>query len=201
MLTHLQCWRGSARSCALCSPGCLFHAGGTLRHGCRRRGFRGRLPCPAVLAHDRLPPRFDPNRHRRPDRAGRDGRLRRRGDRDPAAFTAENLARFRVVVFLMTTGDPLDDRPRPSSKPGSRRAATGSACTSAADTEYDWPFYGQLVGAYFKQHPAIQQATVNVEVADSSRDRRPAVTVGAHRRVVRLSDEPACHHDRADDDD
>jgi type 1 glutamine amidotransferase len=37
---------------------------------------------------------------------------------------------------------------------------------SAADTEYNWPFYGELVGAYFKQHPAIQPATVNVEVAD-----------------------------------
>ena len=31
---------------------------------------------------------------------------------------------------------------------------------SAADTEYDWAFYGNLVGAYFKQHPAQQQATV-----------------------------------------
>ena len=29
---------------------------------------------------------------------------------------------------------------------------------AAADTEYDWPWYGQLVGAYFKSHPAIQQA-------------------------------------------
>ena len=24
---------------------------------------------------------------------------------------------------------------------------------SAADTEYDWPWYGKLVGAYFKNHP------------------------------------------------
>ena len=37
---------------------------------------------------------------------------------------------------------------------------------SASDTEYNWPFYGQLVGAYFKQHPAIQPATVKIEVAD-----------------------------------
>ena len=33
---------------------------------------------------------------------------------------------------------------------------------SAADTEYDWPFYGNLVGAYFKGHPAIQEATIKV---------------------------------------
>ncbi len=34
---------------------------------------------------------------------------------------------------------------------------------AAADTEYDWPFYGGLAGAYFDSHPAIQPATVRVE--------------------------------------
>ena len=34
---------------------------------------------------------------------------------------------------------------------------------AAADTEYDWSFYGNLVGAYFASHPAIQQANVKVE--------------------------------------
>ena len=33
---------------------------------------------------------------------------------------------------------------------------------SATDTEYDWPWYGELVGAYFKSHPAPQEAVVNV---------------------------------------
>ncbi|MBA2325638.1 MAG: ThuA domain-containing protein, partial [Actinobacteria bacterium] len=33
---------------------------------------------------------------------------------------------------------------------------------SAADTEYDWPWYGNLMGAYFQSHPNIQQATVKV---------------------------------------
>jgi hypothetical protein len=33
---------------------------------------------------------------------------------------------------------------------------------SASDTEYDWSWYGGLVGAYFRDHPAIQQAVVNV---------------------------------------
>jgi hypothetical protein len=34
---------------------------------------------------------------------------------------------------------------------------------SATDTEYDWPFYGALVGAYFDGHPDIQNATIQVE--------------------------------------
>ena len=45
-------------------------------------------------------------------------------------------------------------------------AAVSSGVHSAAATEYDWPFYGDLVGAYFKAHPAIQPASVTIEVAD-----------------------------------
>jgi type 1 glutamine amidotransferase len=37
---------------------------------------------------------------------------------------------------------------------------------------YDWPDYGRLVGAYFKEHPWTQQATVSVE------DRAHAITSG-----------------------
>jgi type 1 glutamine amidotransferase len=33
---------------------------------------------------------------------------------------------------------------------------------SAADTEYGWPFYGELLGARFASHPAVQSATVHV---------------------------------------
>jgi type 1 glutamine amidotransferase len=33
---------------------------------------------------------------------------------------------------------------------------------SATDTEYDWPWYGGLVGAYFQGHPAIQPAALVV---------------------------------------
>src|SRR5690606_40581676 len=42
---------------------------------------------------------------------------------------------------------------------------SSDVCSSdlAADTEYDWPYYGQLMGAWFASHPAIQQATVRNE--------------------------------------
>jgi glucose/arabinose dehydrogenase len=33
---------------------------------------------------------------------------------------------------------------------------------AASDTEYRWPWYGKLVGAYFKSHPHIQQAVLHV---------------------------------------
>ena len=34
---------------------------------------------------------------------------------------------------------------------------------SAADTEYGWPWYGDLASAYFHSHPAIQDAATRVE--------------------------------------
>ncbi|MBX6768680.1 MAG: ThuA domain-containing protein, partial [Actinomadura rubrobrunea] len=33
---------------------------------------------------------------------------------------------------------------------------------AAADAEYDWPFYGELVGARFAGHPQVQPATLLV---------------------------------------
>jgi type 1 glutamine amidotransferase len=86
---------------------------------------------------------------------------------DPAAFTTDNLARFRVVVFLLTTGDPVDDAGQTAFESWMAAGGNWVGVHSAADTEYNWPFYGELLGgAYFKQHPAVQPATVNVEVAD-----------------------------------
>ena len=85
---------------------------------------------------------------------------------DPAMFTAANLARFRVVVFLMTTGDALDAPGQAAFETWIAAGGNYVGIHSASDTEYDWPFYGQLVGAYFKAHPGIQPATVHLEVTD-----------------------------------
>jgi len=85
---------------------------------------------------------------------------------DAAMFTAGNLARFRVVVFLMTTGDALDAPGQAAFETWIAGGGNYVGVHSASDTEYDWPFYGQLVGAYFKAHPGIQPATVRMEVTD-----------------------------------
>lgn len=82
---------------------------------------------------------------------------------DPGIFTDSGLAPFRVVVFLLTTGTVLDPEQRAAFE---RYIGSGNGFVgvhSAADTEYSWDWYGQLLGARFKTHPAVQQATVNVE--------------------------------------
>ncbi|MEU7851858.1 ThuA domain-containing protein [Micromonospora parva] len=82
---------------------------------------------------------------------------------DAAAFTTSNLNQYEAVVFLNTTGDVLNASQQTAfeSYIGSGRGYVG--VHAAADTEYDWPFYGNLVGAWFASHPAIQQANMKVE--------------------------------------
>jgi type 1 glutamine amidotransferase len=82
---------------------------------------------------------------------------------DSAQFTTANLAQYETVVFLNTTGDVLNTSQQSAFESYIRGGGGYVGIHSAADTEYDWPFYGELVGAYFASHPAIQQATVRVE--------------------------------------
>ncbi|MFM9607273.1 ThuA domain-containing protein [Streptomyces niveiscabiei] len=82
---------------------------------------------------------------------------------DAAQFTAANLARYETVVFLNTTGDVLNGTQQSAFESYIRGGGGYVGVHAAADTEYDWPFYGELVGAYFASHPAVQQATVRVE--------------------------------------
>jgi len=83
---------------------------------------------------------------------------------DSSVFTDANLAQYNVVIFLSTTGDPLGTQEEKDAFQRYISHGGGFAGVHAAsDSSYDWAWYGGLVGAYFKQHPAIQQATVKVE--------------------------------------
>jgi type 1 glutamine amidotransferase len=82
---------------------------------------------------------------------------------DSSAFTDANLSQYQAVIFLLTTGTVLD----PDQKAAFERfieAGNGYVGVhSAADTEYDWAWYGQLMGAYFDSHPDdLQPAQVDV---------------------------------------
>lgn len=82
---------------------------------------------------------------------------------DSNAFTDDSLARYKAVVFLSTTGDILNAAQQAAFERFIRRGGGFVGVHSAADTEYDWPFYGALIGAYFSGHPDIQNATIQIE--------------------------------------
>jgi cytochrome c len=82
---------------------------------------------------------------------------------DAGAFTDENLANYDVVTFLSTTGDVLDDDQQGAFERYIQGGGGYAGIHAASDTEYDWPWYGELVGAYFDSHPQNQDATIKVE--------------------------------------
>ncbi|MFD9245922.1 ThuA domain-containing protein, partial [Streptomyces sp. NPDC059556] len=82
---------------------------------------------------------------------------------DAQKFTGDNLAPYKAVVFLSTTGDVLDGAQQTAFEQYIRSGGGYVGVHAAADTEYDWPFYGGLAGALFHSHPAVQSATVKVE--------------------------------------
>lgn len=84
---------------------------------------------------------------------------------DPAEFTPGNLSEYDAVVFLNTTMDVLDERQQAALQAYLESGGGWLGIHAAADTEYDWPFYGEalLGGAWFKTHPRVQEATVKIE--------------------------------------
>lgn len=94
---------------------------------------------------------------------------------DPARFTPEELARFRCVVFLSTTGNVLEDPQEKAFQEWMEGGGTFLGVHAATDTEYNWPWYGKMVGAYFSNHPKVQPATqVVADAAHPSTAHLPA---------------------------
>jgi type 1 glutamine amidotransferase len=84
---------------------------------------------------------------------------------DASVFSAQGLDSVRVVVFLNTTGDVLAADQELALQDFIRAGGAFVGVHSATDTEPTWPWYRMLVGAYFAGHPAIQQATLEVQDA------------------------------------
>ena len=83
---------------------------------------------------------------------------------EASLFTDAFLARYDAVVWLSTTGDVLNDDQQGAFERYIHAGGGYVGIHSAADTEYTWPWYGQLVGGYFRNHPnGTPTATVEVE--------------------------------------
>lgn len=83
---------------------------------------------------------------------------------DPAWFSGERLAPYDAVVFLNTTQDVLDEAQQAAFVDWYRDGGGWVGIHAAADTEYDWPWYGGLLGgAWFASHPHVQRADIVLE--------------------------------------
>ena len=83
--------------------------------------------------------------------------------RDVSGITAENLARYRAVVFYTTGELPMDASQKAAFLDFIRSGNGFVGVHSATDTFYDWAEYGELIGGYFDNHPWRQEVAVRVE--------------------------------------
>ena len=92
---------------------------------------------------------------------------------DAGVFSDAGLRRYDVVAFVLTTGDVLGVEQQAAFERFVRAGGGFVGVHSAADTEYGWPWYGRLVGAYFRDHPPVQAAAVDVVPRTPSTGRLP----------------------------
>lgn len=81
---------------------------------------------------------------------------------DSLRFNPKALSQYKLVIFLSTTGDVLGPAQEGAFRDFIESGGHFMGIHAATDTEYDWPWYGELVGAYFESHPEQQQAILQV---------------------------------------
>ncbi|MEM1096795.1 MAG: ThuA domain-containing protein, partial [Bacteroidota bacterium] len=84
---------------------------------------------------------------------------------DATLFNDDDLAEFEAVIFLSTTGNILNDEQQDAFERYIQGGGGFAGIHAATDTEYDWPWYGELVGTYFESHPP-GTPTATIKVAD-----------------------------------
>ncbi len=77
-------------------------------------------------------------------------------------FNDESLRAYSAIIFLSTTGNVLDHKQESAFERYIQAGGGFVGVHAATDTEYDWNWYGKLVGAYFKSHPATQEASFTI---------------------------------------
>ncbi|GKQ37056.1 ThuA domain-containing protein [Streptomyces sp. A012304] len=94
---------------------------------------------------------------------------------DPAALERP-LEAYAAVVFLSTSGEVLTPAGRERLAAYVESGGGFVGVHAAACTEYDWPYYGDLLGARFDRHPEYQPGKALVEDRDHPATRHlPAV--------------------------
>ncbi len=80
---------------------------------------------------------------------------------DSDVFVAD-LKKYKAVIFLSTTGNVFTKNQQKAFKKYIHKGGGYVGIHSATNTEYNWSWYGKMVGAYFMDHPHQQKASINV---------------------------------------
>ncbi len=83
-------------------------------------------------------------------------------------FVEDSLKNYATIIFLNTTGNVLNQYQEVAFERYIQSGGGFVGVHAATDTEYDWGWYGRLVGGYFESHPEIQDAVLRVVDATHS---------------------------------
>ncbi len=81
-------------------------------------------------------------------------------------FTDKGLEKYACIIFLNTTGNILNDEQQGAMERFIKAGKGHVGIHSATDTEYDWPWYNNLIGMMFKIHPLQQTAYLDIMNTD-----------------------------------
>lgn len=97
---------------------------------------------------------------------GKENKFNTHHSEEASLFMGSILNNYDLVLFLSTTGDVLNEQQQQAFEKYIQAGGSFMGIHAASDTEYDWPWYGKLVGAYFKDHPMdpnVRNATIKVK--------------------------------------
>ncbi len=81
---------------------------------------------------------------------------------DSTDLNDTNLKQYKAVLFLSTTGTVLGKDQETALQNFIHHGGGFMGIHAATDCEYEWPWYGKMVGAYFTSHPKQQTAKLMV---------------------------------------
>ena len=81
---------------------------------------------------------------------------------DSTWFTKKILKKYAAIIFLNPTGKVFGPDEEKAFQEYIHNGGGYVGIHAATDCEYNWSWYGDLAGAYFKSHPKQQQAKLNV---------------------------------------
>jgi cytochrome c len=82
---------------------------------------------------------------------------------DANKITESNLKKYSALVFASTTGDILDGPEQVDLERYMQAGGGFVGIHAAADAEYNWPWYGRMIGGWFAHHPNQQMATLTIK--------------------------------------
>jgi uncharacterized protein len=101
------------------------------------------------------------------DIAQQSGKLELVQTEDVSLLSAAGLKDFDAVMFFTTGELPISDTQKRDLLDFVRSGKGFGGVHSATDTFYKWPEYGELIGAYFQNHPWTEEVTIRVKDPDS----------------------------------